>query len=316
MIVPVGVTARNEAPSLPVYLQHLRRAIRFAEQKLPVTFEIHVLLNDTTDDSEEILSRESNIQVWQTPKGLVEAQRFFASLQKEKPFVIFSDADILMEENSLAALCESLLSDDSVQISYVEKKPLPPRNKNPLAQSLYLYNLNNGYQSKRHYLNGQLFAIRHWNIPTVDELSWDKSKDSAFLNLQAGIRCDDIYLSRDILARFGPEAIRCVEASLWYRPPETIVGMYRKYQRMRLEIERLHVYFPPTVAVHSRWGQRRLVLGKILSRELPEVFYYTVFLGALYACKMWYFLEKTYYSYFSKSYCPTWKPVVETKGFT
>lgn len=317
MIISIGVTAKNEALNLLKLLKSLRTSIQFAVEKLTtVEFEIHVILNDNTDGSEEILAKEAGIKVWHTTGGLVEAQRFFKNLKLDSPFLIFCDADILLNKECIYDLTYNMLNYPKIQVAYAEKVPLKPKKPTLLSTALYLYNLNNGYQNRRYYFNGQLFAIRNWYVPTAKELRWNAELNNNFLNLEAGIRCDDIYLSRYVLKNFGPESIYCAFSVLLYRPPETLQGMYRKYQRMRLEIERLNCFFPETVKTHEAFGKRNLQKKIIFSKPVLEIFYYTVFLSGLYLCKALYNFEKFYYSYFSTTYYQTWKPVLETKDLS
>jgi hypothetical protein len=201
----------------------------------------------------------------------------------------------------------------AVEVAYAEKYPVAPLRRTPLARALYLYNLREGYQTTRHYFNGQFFAIRHWSIPSPRELRWDPALDNPFLHLASGIRCDDIYLSREILRSAGPEALRCLPAGIEYRPPETLRGMFRKYQRMRLEIERLHCYFPQTEPVHRQWGRRQLNRSRLRAAPAPEKLYYALFQAALLLCRFAYRAQRIYYSRIAAGPCPTWAPVAETK---
>lgn len=316
MMIPVGVTAKNEAKNLPRLIESLKRATDLATAELGVQFEIHVLLNDNSDESEQLLNRYSFVEVWHTTGGLVEAQRFFKKLKHDAPFLIFSDADIILERNCITEICKEMLNHEFVQVAYSEKYPLRPKRPSLLAKALYLYNLNNGYQDRRNYFNGQLFAIRNWNIPERQTLKWRSDENDNFLNLDAGIRCDDIFISRDLLKRFGAKSIVCTNSAIWYRPPETLQGMYRKYQRMKLEIERLNCFFPETVKTHNDLGRRQLQKNLILDRPIVEIGYYGLFLIGLYLCKAGYELEKFYYRHLSNQYCPTWNPVLETKDLS
>lgn len=215
----------------------------------------------------------------------------------------------MVDRDALLEISRVVLACPEVEVAYAEKYPIPPRRRTPLARALYLYNLREGYQTARHYFNGQFFAIRRWHIPTPGELCWDPRFDSPFLNLAAGIRIDDIYLSREILSRAGKGAIRCLPAGIRYRPPETLRGMFRKYQRMRLELERMACYFPRPEKTHGR----RADASKIASAPTAEKLYYALFQAALLVCKAAYFAQKLYFTHFSKRPCPTWSPVVETK---
>lgn len=308
--IPIGVTARNEAKNILALLDSLRAAIQHAEAALPLRFEIHVLLNDNTDDTPALLADAADVHVWYTTGGLIEAQRFLVERWRGMaPFVVFTDADILIGEHTLAAVAGEMLANSGVEIVYAEKYPVRPMRTGLLAQALYLFNLREGYQSRRPYLNGQFFAIRNWNIPRAAELTWDPARNNPFLHLEAGIRADDIYLSRECLARAGESAIQCVPEGIRYRPPETLSGMYRKYQRMMLEIERLNHYFPRMAPAH----RRRLDQAKLQQAPLRERCDYKVFQAALLVCRLRYAWQRYYYSRWASSPCPSWLPVVETK---
>ncbi len=312
--VPIGITARNEARNILALLRSLRAAVDHAARETGCAYELHLLLNDNQDETPQLVAAEPGLTVWHTKGGLVEAQRAFADrFNRSAPFVIFSDADIVVDRDTVAQVTRAMLDDPALQVAYSDKHPIEPARRTPLARALYLYNLREGYQTHRNYFNGQFFAIRNWDIPTPDQLAWAPERDNGFLNLSAGIRCDDIYLSRELLGRVGPDAIRCVPAGVRYRPPETLVGMFRKYQRMVLEIERLNCYFPRTVDIHNRWGRRRLDRAKLAAAPVGEKLHYALFQAALLLCKAAYASQRIYYTHIASRPCPTWLPVSETK---
>ncbi len=312
--VPIGVTARNEAQNIVALLTSLRVAVARATAELRCRYQIHVLLNDNRDHTPELLAAFTDITVWLTVGGLVEAQRALVDhCGKTAPFLVFSDADILVHPDALLEVSRAMLRDPALEVAYAEKCPLPPLRRTPLARALYLYNLREGYQTRRHYCNGQFFAIRRWRIPRPDQLRWDPRLDTPFLHLAAGIRTDDMYLSREILSRCGPDAIRCLPSAIQYRPPETLRGMFRKYQRMRLELERLDLYFPDLRNAHTKWGRRGTSSSKLAEAPLCERLYYSLFRGALLLCRVAYRAQKFYYTHLSSRPCPTWAPVFETK---
>jgi hypothetical protein len=312
--IPIGITARNEARNILSLLASLREAVSRASGELGCTYDLHVILNDNSDRTPELLKGLAGVTVWHTTGGLVEAQRQLVErCGNDAPFLIFSDADILVDREALLEISREMFSHPEVDVAYAEKYPIPPTRRTPLAKALYLYNLREGYQTARHYFNGQFFAIRRWQIPKPEELQWESHLNSPFLDLSAGIRTDDTYLSREVLSRAGPGAIRCLPAGIRYRPPETLRGMFRKYQRMRLELERLACYFPQTEAAHLQWGRRRADGVKLSRAPLLEKLYYALFQAALVLCKGAYHAQKLYFTHFSSRPCPTWSPVVETK---
>jgi glycosyltransferase involved in cell wall biosynthesis len=312
--IPIGVTARNEAKNILVLLDSLRVAMARATSELGCRYELHVLLNDNDDDTPRLLAGAADVKLWHTYGGLVEAQRALAEHAVDAPFLIFSDADIRVAPDALLEVSRAMLSRPELEVAYAEKYPLEPVRRTLLARALYFYNLREGYQTERHYFNGQFFAIRHWHIPAPGELRWDAALENRFRNLAVGIRIDDIYLSREVLSRIGPEAILCVPGGgIWYWPPRTLRGMFRKYQRMRLEIERLDCFFPPTREVHRRWGQRRLDRSRLAAAPWREKLYYAMFQLALVLCKLAYQAQRGYFTYLAGRDCPTWTPVTETK---
>ncbi len=314
LIIPIGITARDEAANILGLLCSMRVAISRASQELACTFHIHVLLNDNRDNTAQLLAAFHDITVWHTSGGIVEAQRTLAQFcGRWAPFLVFSDADILVDPEALLEVSRAMLTCPELEIAYAEKRPLPPVHQTTLATALYLYNLREGYQTTRHYCNGQFFAIRRWDIPTAAALNWDRTRDTPFLNLAAGIRVDDIYLSRDVLSRAGPGAIQCVPADIFYRPPATLRGMFRKYQRMRLELERLDHYFPAMRSAHMRWGRRGHDKSKVSNASIVEQMHFRVFQAALILCKVAYHVQRWYFTHLSPVPCPTWFPITETK---
>ena len=312
--IPIGITARNEARNIVSFLASLNAAIARASKELGCRYAVHVLLNDNTDNTAELLAGFAGITVWNTCGGIVEAQRTLAdSFGETAPFLVFSDADILVEQDALLEVSRAMLGSADLEIAYADKSPIPPEKHTPLARALYLYNLREGYQTTRHYCNGQFFAIRRWRIPRPEQLHWNPRFDTPFLNLAAGIRIDDIYLSREILGRAGPHAIRCVPARILYRPPATLRGMFRKYQRMRLELERLDYYFPEMREAHRRWGRRDADRGKLAGAPFAEKLYYGLFQAALVLCKAAYRVQRWYFTHLSSKPCPPWRPVLESK---
>lgn len=306
----LALCARNEEQSLPGCLRSVVRSVESAEMRLPLRFDIVVVADDCTDRTVTIAESFRRVRVLTSSGGKVQAQRRVA---KTTPFVLFCDADILLTDDTVTAVCEAMLADSRLQIAYPVKHPLAPKRVTLLADALYCYNRVNGFQERRRYFNGKFFAIRDWQVPTLAEL---RPRLAAlpvdrFYDFHAGVNVDDIWLSRDILRRYGADAIcEVARGPIWYRPPETFAGMYRTYHRMRREIERLNRMFPETIGVH----QKRRYDWQAVRRASPkDRWLWRVFRGALGACQLRYHSEKFYYQRFSVTPCPSWKPIEETK---
>ena len=250
-MITVAITARNEANSIADCLCSLQKAVQLAEQKLDMKLQLVVILNDCTDDTEAIvLQQYPGIEIIHTSGGIVEAQRAVAHRQ---PFVIFSDADLLYEPETIYLLVQTMLSKPELQVAYPQKRPLPPLKRTLVSAMLYSYNLNNGFQVHRPYFDGKCFAIRNWSVPAQQEVQARASQltNDPFLDYKTGMRVDDIYLSRFILSSHGSSAICEVPGALiHFRPPATLSGMYQTSKRMTVEFERMDNLFPELAHRH------------------------------------------------------------------
>lgn len=306
----LAITARNEERALGPCLRSLLRAVEHAEARLPLRFDVVVIADDCRDRTAEIARSFPRVRVLASSGGKVEAQRRVANTT---PFVLFSDADILFTDTTVTAVCEAMLARPDRQIAYPGKRPLAPVRATLLAQALHCYNRVNGFQEPRRYFNGKFFAIRDWRVPTLAELGPRLAAlpRDRFYDFHGGMRVDDIWLSRDILRRYGPDAIGEVAGGdIWYRPPETFTGMYRTYHRMRLEIERLNWMFPETVPVHQRRGYDWAAVRRAPARDRRL---WRTFRVALGLCQVRYRAEKFYYQRLSPTVCTPWKAIDETK---
>lgn len=307
MKITIAVTAKNEEQTIQKTLQSIQKSIQYAEGTGVASYRLLVALNDTTDTTETQIPK--GIEVLQTKGGLVEAQRAVAHHQ---PFVIYSDADILVSENAVYELTRTMLDNPTLKVAYTNKIPNPPARKSLLALALHTYNLNYGFETKRRHFNGTFFAIRNWSIPPYERFSNEVSDN--FYNLKAGVLADDIYLSKSILAEYGESAIAEIHAaSIRYQAPETLSGMYRYYRRMRLELTRIAMLFPEMQLKQP--FSKSTDWDKLANASSEEKFHWLIFQIAFRICKARYQLDRIYYSNFSNSICPIWPPVTETKAF-
>ena len=316
MIITVAVTAKNEAGTIAECLQSLINSIERAESKGATRFNLIVVLDDCTDNTEAIAKTFPRVTITHSSGGLVEAQRSVGPLS---PFVIFSDADIIVSSETIGKVTDAMLTDPNLQVAYPQKKPRNPARKTPLAFALHTYNLHDGFETKRNHFNGKLFAIRNWKIPTHEELSEriDSLPHDNFYHFESGILADDIYLSKSVLKEHGPDAIREIaDALIHYQAPETFEGMHRYYRRMRMELERMSYLFPEFNATPSRHPKRRTDWDRLKTASFSQQMGWLIFQAVFRVCKLRYRLERIYYTRFSLRPCPFWPTVVETKTFS
>lgn len=309
--VPLTISAKNEASAIGPCLDSLMRSIGVAERTLPVAIDVCVVADDCTDDT-VALARGRGVEVVQSTGGKVEAMRAGA---RPGPFQIFSDADIIVTPDTIGALCTAMIERSSLQVAFPPKTPLPPRRTDPLCRALYLYNLHRGFSSSRTWFSGKLFAIRTFDMPSRAEVQARARRlpIDRFYDYRAGMRVDDIFLSRAVLREHGPKALaETTEGTVWFRAPETFEGMYRYYRRMRLELERIDRLFPETRAVARRYGHRAPDLLPTASAGQRRA--WRVFCAALLACKARYIAERWYFARHSSNACDPWPVVEETKN--
>ncbi len=316
MLIPIYVTAKNEEQTIADCLKSLLAAAEHARLLLDCNLQIAVVLDDCTDQTESVACSFTTVRIIHSRGGLVEAQRaaiIDAAEQSAKDFVVFCDADILIEEQTIASMVQTMLRDPQIRACYPRKVPLAPHEQSLVAAALYSYNLNDGFQGKRKYFNGKLFAIRDWGMPSMAELQnrLAKIRPSRFYRFHEGLKIDDIYLSRKIIIESGEQAIvEAPQGSISFRPPETLEGMYQYYKRMRVEWERLDVLFPETRVAH----QLRSYDTQAVHRASPrERYLWWFFRLMLQICKLRYAWERFFYERVTHKSSPIWPVVKETK---
>lgn len=310
-MIPIVITAKNEETCIYHCLTSIIRSIDNLRKSSPFKFQIYVVLDDCTDETENIVCTFENVIILRSSGGIVEAQRIAVN-SINADFIVFSDADIYVEEKALVSIIQTMLNQPDLHICYPKKTPIKPIANTLIANALYSYNINNGFQSKRHYFNGRLFAIRNWFIPTPD--SFSNKPDCHFYKYQEGIRCDDIFLSRRAFMLQGKDSIKEVsDGRIYYRPPETYTGMYRTYKRMRMEIERLNILFPESLEAHNESGVRTYNAKSKKDASTKDVLYWYLFRFFLQICKLNYVTERLWFKNFTQRDCKAWEVIAESK---
>jgi hypothetical protein len=282
-VIPLTIAARNEERALGPCLDSYLRAIAIAEARLAVHIDPLVVLDDTVDGSAAIAASRG-IPTIASTGGKVEAQRLGV---RPGPFQLFGDADVIVAPDTLVALCTAML-DDRVWVAVPDKRPLPPLRRTPLARALHVYNARRGFSSARAWFSGKLFAIRAWDAPDAAEIARRARAlpPSRFHDFAAPLSVDDIYLSRRVVHDHGAASLRETAGVVWFRAPETWLGMYRYYRRMRRELERIEQLFPE-LGAHDRREPDLLDAASASERRAWHVFH-----TALAVCRLAYRVER------------------------
>ena len=311
-MIPLVIAAKNEERALGACLDSLLAAAAFARSHAGLRFDPIVVLDDCTDATGAVAASRG-VRTIVSSGGKVEAQR--SGLVPGAPFHVFADADIAIEKETLAALARAM-EDPSVEVACPPRRPLAPQRRTLIARAIHVYNAHRGFSPQRTWFNGRLFAIRRWAVPTRVELAPRLARlpRDRFTQAHLGLRVDDIYLSRTIAREHGPGAIRETdEGALWFRPPETLRGMYRYFRRMQMEVERLDRIFPETRATHEKHGIRRTDPAAVARATKEERRLFQLFQAAVAGCKIVYAAERAFYLHVARSPCADWTPIAETK---
>ena len=311
LVIPLAVTARDEARALPACLDSLLAAARVAERELPVRIAPVVVLDRCRDTTGAIAAtRGVRTLVSEGGGGKVEAQR---TAVRACPAAVhlFSDADVLVTPDTLAALCEVMLAEPGVRVATPPRMPLPPRSQAPLARALHVYNARRGFSSGRAWFSGKLFAIRGWAVPDAADIARRAARlpPRRFEALAAPLTVDDVYLSRRIVHDHGAAALReTTRGLLSFRAPETWRGMYRYYRRMRRELARVDALFPELRVVAPR------VPDLLAAATDGERRAWRMFELALAACRVAYRAEQLAVDRLGAPVRDPWPAIAETKA--
>ena len=211
--------------------------------------------------------------------------------------VVLLDADVIVGRRTLADLAVALSAPGTIA-ACPPLAPVRPRRRTPLSWALHRYNAMRGFSSARRWLSGRCVALSWLELPSVDVLE----ARAAQAGCRAAMLAEDIWLSRAIVARGGEAAIAHVATdAVAYRAPETLVGMYRTWRRLRREIMACATLFPELPVPPTR--------SPDLARGVVDHAALAIFRAALTACAAYgsardaFGLEE-----------PLWAPVEESKA--
>ncbi len=302
--VPLVIAAKNEAANIGACVRSARQAAAFAEARWPVSIDVRVVCDDCEDET-EALARAAGATTLRSSGGKVIAQRRGAAMKA--PYYLFSDADVVLSEDALSALCGAMEVGPQVLAASVPRVPLRPVSSGLVAEAAYLYNLRRGFRTEPGWISGRMFAVRCYDVPGPAPAC----RDDRYLALERGVVAEDIYLSRSVLQRGGRAAlVETTRGAVFFRPPETLRGLYRYYRRLRRELERTDALFPLLRALHV---VRRVDTAALASAPRRERSLFRVFVATMRAFEVIYLVDRAYHRRVLRRSGAAWPVVEESK---
>jgi glycosyltransferase involved in cell wall biosynthesis len=261
----VGIAVRNEVNTIQRTLSSIKASIDYARLFLPkLDWEILVCTNGCEDDSEIVIAgfieEHPNAQISHisSEAGLVHAQRRIVRARTKRGYIMFFDADIVVEQPCVYELLIALESSPECQAVYAVGVPIESKPAGLIARLLILRVTRSELFTKRNFLHGRAFIIREWNIPEGHH-SFELSNAPDFLQIKAGVIVDDIYLSRAIVHAYGLSAVQqCRRAKFRYHPITILRDFYLARRRTYLELRRLDLMFPEHQDTQKKYFRRRV----------------------------------------------------------
>lgn len=259
-MLTVGVAARDEEATI-------ERSLRSIEQALAelhdVDAEVIVAVNGSTDRTREIAEGyarayegDTRYRIIESEPGLVEAQRAIARAAAATDYLIFVDADCLLDRQCLRRLTD-VMAAPGVRATWATRVLAGPTRPGFWRTVLNFGDYHRDVVLRGHYVVGQAFAIRGYDVPRGD-VGAEPSRVIVHLQLDRGPLVDDAYLSRALIHNFGPDAIRpAPEAIVYSHPMRTLRDLYRAQRRKAYEVERLNLLFPELRTIRGTFFGRR-----------------------------------------------------------
>src|SRR3989344_371482 len=266
----IGLPVRNEEKSLYLNLKSIREAIVVSREN---NIKLMVCINGCTDKSKFIAEKfrgehlDFQFEILESSEGLVAAQRkIVRDTSPGTNIYVFSDADIIIDKDSIKLLLEALRSDPNIIVAYAKTKALYDKKNKSLFHKIALLRNSQKLLTKRSFFHGRLFATRKWFIPTDNEIlrrAKSSKRNSTLLKNCGGealLSVDDIFMSSYIMDKYGLDAIKQVENALCYAwALGSLSDWYKRYRRRNIEMEKMYRWFPeynhlkPYLNRHTDW---------------------------------------------------------------
>lgn len=269
MKLGLGICARNEEAGIIATLTSVVNSVSSAAY--PLNWELVVCANGCTDGTADLikqwLSKNRSVPVsleLLDTANLVEAQRLIVTRLKDggsNAFAFF-DADIMVDIDCISELLK-VFTDDSIQVAYAVSIPIENRRHTIIEKALNLYDSDTNIFSERRHLHGRAFLIKEWSIPVTTP----------------PLVADDIYLSCDLLYKFGPHSIAVSpNAKVYFHQITSLTDYYKAYKRRTTELSKCLQLFPHFRSLPPEQINRRVMWSKLFHETLSISFYWIILL--------------------------------------
>ncbi|MEK9182040.1 MAG: glycosyltransferase [Patescibacteria group bacterium] len=300
MKLGIGICARNEESSIIPMLD----SVRDSAQNTSTLSEWHLFVcaNGCTDNTLPLLKIwiQANPQVKTMliefeKANLVEGQREIVKYAKREGItsIIFFDADVIVEKECVSELLLAARS-DSAKAVYAVSVPIQREKQTLLESALNQYDLTPTIFSPRKHLHGRAFLIKDWNIPDTNP----------------SLLADDIFLSFDLLKKYGPRSIvKADNARVHFHQISSYKDFYNAYCRRKNEIRKCMTLFAHFQSLPSDQVNKHILWGKLAHESFRRDFFWTVLFTARFIAKINFFLDSLRVS----PDITEWKPTLSSK---
>ncbi|GFZ79762.1 hypothetical protein GCM10011531_07100 [Aquaticitalea lipolytica] len=248
--ITIGIAARNEENTIINCLDSIIKSTKKAS--LSIRFEIIIVLNGCNDDTEKLVNEYAYFQddknicfkILKSQEGQIYAHKEVWKSKSNDNFIIFLDADIILNENCIASLINEMEQNKNLEIAWA-KCISHKKAKSTIEKIINLPDFYPEMRKEQNYFTGRAFAIRNDRISILDKTFKAKRYIENYLRLKDGPMIDDVFLSKSILYHKGKDVIKqCDLAVVYFNPITNLYDFYLSQRRTAIECIRLDILFP------------------------------------------------------------------------
>jgi glycosyltransferase involved in cell wall biosynthesis len=284
----IGIPIRNEEKTLKEFIYSLRATVELLDKNISI--ETIVCLNGSSDNSERIINdliedlatSRIELQKIHSVEGKINAQNAIVQAKRLLGPICFFDADVLLDENCLAVLWNTMITEPFLQVAYAQVQPINTEHKTLIEWLQSIHYKHFEILTPRKYFHGRGYILRSCkklgiaNKLTAENMRNNIGSDKYHrLKLERGPQIDDVYLSRVIAHECGLDSIKEVQnTTVYFVPPRTLYDFYQGQKRLMLEILRLNLLFPEHAYLQENHFTRHMNHRAFKTLSISEQIHY------------------------------------------